>query len=505
MYGIVSGRSLGDRLVAVSGMVEKPRPEDAPSNNAIIGRYILTPDIFPILEQTPPTTGGEIQITDALKTLLGRECPSTATRSRGSVTTRATSSIPEGHRRARCAQARRSRDRVPGVSPHAVALTEPVSASSRPARSPSPRRSPRRGGWIPRRCKGGRRDPGRRSRPRPRLRSFPDTTASHFVFRVRVPAEYRAPAVGVDGDLESLVLEGLAAADARSSRRLRDPMLRGALRSPGHYLYDGRVPLELHEENRPGPGLAGTGRPSLRGSPLPAADDLRPRRQQLLPSPGKRRPSRLGLRTSPRSGSAPSRAASLSCPTPMRECSHPASSRGSRAPICPGFKLYLVLHVFLAGLGRDPPRTRLRERDARPSSWPRPPTRSRPVDVGPALLEHASGVALLPWIALAGFRLAERPRRARGGNRRDSPGARHPGGRAVHPRSRPWLSARSRSGRLAGTAPGPCSSASPPWAAAILAAGIQLVPMFLYLLKPFGRRSGSGCSRPCSGLFRPRD
>jgi len=72
MYGIVSGKSLGDRLVAVDGMVEKPRPEDAPSNNAIIGRYILTPDIFPILEQTAPDRRGEIQITDALKTLLGR-------------------------------------------------------------------------------------------------------------------------------------------------------------------------------------------------------------------------------------------------------------------------------------------------------------------------------------------------------------------------------------------------------------------------------------------------
>jgi UTP--glucose-1-phosphate uridylyltransferase len=72
MYGIVSGKSIGDRLVAVDGMVEKPRPEDAPSNNAIIGRYILTPDIFPILEHTAPDSRGEIQITDALKTLLGR-------------------------------------------------------------------------------------------------------------------------------------------------------------------------------------------------------------------------------------------------------------------------------------------------------------------------------------------------------------------------------------------------------------------------------------------------
>jgi len=71
MYGIVSGESLGERLFEVTGMVEKPRPEDAPSNNAIIGRYILTPDIFDILQDTAPDHRGEIQITDALKTLLG--------------------------------------------------------------------------------------------------------------------------------------------------------------------------------------------------------------------------------------------------------------------------------------------------------------------------------------------------------------------------------------------------------------------------------------------------
>ena len=71
MYGIVDGSEIDDRLFAVTGMVEKPRPEDAPSNNAIIGRYILTPDVFPILERTTPDHRGEIQITDALKTLLG--------------------------------------------------------------------------------------------------------------------------------------------------------------------------------------------------------------------------------------------------------------------------------------------------------------------------------------------------------------------------------------------------------------------------------------------------
>ena len=72
MYGIVSGRKIGDRLTEVTGMVEKPSPEQAPSNSAIIGRYILTPDVFEILATTPPDHRGEIQLTDALKTLLGR-------------------------------------------------------------------------------------------------------------------------------------------------------------------------------------------------------------------------------------------------------------------------------------------------------------------------------------------------------------------------------------------------------------------------------------------------
>jgi UTP--glucose-1-phosphate uridylyltransferase len=51
----------------VSSMVEKPDPEDAPSNLAIIGRYILTPDIFDIIRKTPPGKNGEMQITDALE------------------------------------------------------------------------------------------------------------------------------------------------------------------------------------------------------------------------------------------------------------------------------------------------------------------------------------------------------------------------------------------------------------------------------------------------------
>ncbi len=67
-YGIVSGREIEDRLYEVDDMVEKPKPEDAPSNMAIIGRYILTPDIFDVLRNTKPGRAGEIQITDAIAT-----------------------------------------------------------------------------------------------------------------------------------------------------------------------------------------------------------------------------------------------------------------------------------------------------------------------------------------------------------------------------------------------------------------------------------------------------
>jgi UTP--glucose-1-phosphate uridylyltransferase len=65
-YGVISGVSLSEGLYRVDNMVEKPKPEDAPSNLAIIGRYILTPDIFDLIESTPAGKNGEIQITDAL-------------------------------------------------------------------------------------------------------------------------------------------------------------------------------------------------------------------------------------------------------------------------------------------------------------------------------------------------------------------------------------------------------------------------------------------------------
>jgi UTP--glucose-1-phosphate uridylyltransferase len=67
-YGIVDGKIFDNRddLFLVDNMVEKPEPKDAPTNLAIIGRYILTPDIFDILRYTKPGVGGEIQITDAI-------------------------------------------------------------------------------------------------------------------------------------------------------------------------------------------------------------------------------------------------------------------------------------------------------------------------------------------------------------------------------------------------------------------------------------------------------
>lgn len=65
-YGIVSGEPLADNLYRVNGLVEKPSVDKAPSNLAVLGRYILTPDIFDILENTKPGVGNEVQLTDAL-------------------------------------------------------------------------------------------------------------------------------------------------------------------------------------------------------------------------------------------------------------------------------------------------------------------------------------------------------------------------------------------------------------------------------------------------------
>lgn len=73
-YGVVAGDAIGDKLIKVNKMIEKPSADEAPSNLAVIGRYILTPDIFDILENTQPGKSGEIQITDALNHQASTGC-----------------------------------------------------------------------------------------------------------------------------------------------------------------------------------------------------------------------------------------------------------------------------------------------------------------------------------------------------------------------------------------------------------------------------------------------
>jgi len=69
-YGIVDPKPAGDKIFSINGMVEKPKPEDAPSNLAVVGRYILSPRIFDLIETTGAGAGGEIQLTDAIAALL---------------------------------------------------------------------------------------------------------------------------------------------------------------------------------------------------------------------------------------------------------------------------------------------------------------------------------------------------------------------------------------------------------------------------------------------------
>ena len=68
-YGVIAGRHLAGNVWEISDLVEKPKAEDAPSDLAIIGRYVLTPDLFPILAATAADRRGEIQLTDGLRTL----------------------------------------------------------------------------------------------------------------------------------------------------------------------------------------------------------------------------------------------------------------------------------------------------------------------------------------------------------------------------------------------------------------------------------------------------
>ncbi|HET7649089.1 MAG TPA: UTP--glucose-1-phosphate uridylyltransferase GalU [Gammaproteobacteria bacterium] len=72
-YGIITPEPAGDRLYQIKHIVEKPKPKDAPSTLGVVGRYLLTPRIFPLLQKTGVGAGGEIQLTDAIQNLLGEE------------------------------------------------------------------------------------------------------------------------------------------------------------------------------------------------------------------------------------------------------------------------------------------------------------------------------------------------------------------------------------------------------------------------------------------------
>jgi len=72
-YGIVDARRVAERIEQINAIVEKPKPEEAPSTLAVVGRYILTPRIFHHLETIKPGSGGEIQLTDGIASLLGEE------------------------------------------------------------------------------------------------------------------------------------------------------------------------------------------------------------------------------------------------------------------------------------------------------------------------------------------------------------------------------------------------------------------------------------------------
>ena len=72
-YGIVAPRPLAERVEQITGIVEKPKPEDAPSTLAVVGRYVLTPEIFRHLDKVRPGSGGEIQLTDGIASLMQQQ------------------------------------------------------------------------------------------------------------------------------------------------------------------------------------------------------------------------------------------------------------------------------------------------------------------------------------------------------------------------------------------------------------------------------------------------
>lgn len=69
-FGVIDAEQIEDRVFRVKDMVEKPKPEEAPSDLAIVGRYIFTPEIFSAIERTDRGAGGEIQITDAMRIMV---------------------------------------------------------------------------------------------------------------------------------------------------------------------------------------------------------------------------------------------------------------------------------------------------------------------------------------------------------------------------------------------------------------------------------------------------
>jgi len=73
LYGIIEAEKIGDGLYQIKNIIEKPSPEISPSNLAVIGRYVLPPEIFPILRQLPPSADGEIQLTEGLVELSRRQ------------------------------------------------------------------------------------------------------------------------------------------------------------------------------------------------------------------------------------------------------------------------------------------------------------------------------------------------------------------------------------------------------------------------------------------------
>ena len=128
-----SPRRSDDGLVRVRSIVEKPKPEDAPSNLAVIGRYVFTPEIFDALDRIKPGAGGELQLTDAIELLLETQTVFGRVFTRRPLRHRPEARLPPGQHRARARPAR--------PRPRARRRTC-VDARARPARRDARRRDP---------------------------------------------------------------------------------------------------------------------------------------------------------------------------------------------------------------------------------------------------------------------------------------------------------------------------------------------------------------------------